>query len=96
MEKLVRDRLTKTIPSKQLRTVKNEAEFLFFAKQKLQEELNELIETDYTDPYEYADVIEVLYLIARLKNITSENLDTARNQKLVGYGAFKDGVVYNK
>ena len=58
-EKLVRDRAKEQYPHDRYRTVEGE-EYYMMLLHKLDEEVDELIESGCTDPAEYADVLTVL------------------------------------
>ena len=53
-----------------------------YLKLKLTEEIDELIESDYKDKDEYADVIQVLKTLARYNNLEWSRIEVARKIKL--------------
>lgn len=93
MEKLVRDKLAKVIPEAMLSICVPKEKFNYL-EDKLKEEIEELQDSNYNDPYEYADVIEVLYAMASFRGISKDNIEAARIQKLEGYGGFETGLIF--
>ncbi|MBO5909966.1 MAG: nucleoside triphosphate pyrophosphohydrolase, partial [Clostridia bacterium] len=87
--KLVRDRIIDIIlangENPVYRTL-NDEEYLKELHKKLFEEANEFIEAD--DPEEMADLLEVLYAIARLKNINMQEVEQIRLNKREKRGGF--------
>ena len=68
-----------------------------YLRDKLQEELMELLESDYMDIEEYVDVLEVLYTMADYFGVLSiEDIESERLKKLETKGNFIAGVVLNK
>ena len=63
-----------------------------YLKEKLTEEISELIESDYKDVNEYADVLEVLMTLARYNNIKWHRVKTARKLKLQERGGFSNKI----
>jgi len=61
--------------------------------EKIQEELGELKESEYTDCNEFADVIEVLYALAKTKGISEKEINIAREFKNDKRGSFDDGLI---
>jgi len=68
-----------------------ETEFLFEAKQKLVEEANEVLDAKSHEELieELADVLEVVYTIAAVENITKEEIENTRVLKNKNKGMFK-------
>ena len=95
MRKLIRDKLDKVIPDNELEFVSG-TQYDEMLRDKLQEELAELIDTQYTDVDEFADVIEVLYALAELNNITKHEIQSKRIEKLYERGGFRKGLVLNR
>jgi len=93
MRKIIRDDLTNVIQEDRYEFVKDKQEHLDMLIQKIDEELLELKESDYTDVDEYADVIEVIVGIAKLKGIPEHCIDTARLIKNADKGMFNNGVI---
>jgi len=61
--------------------------FLLEMEKKLREEVEEYFQTK--SPIELADVIEVIYRISELRNISREELDKIRQEKLEKHGGFE-------
>ena len=57
---------------------------------KLFEEANEFVEND--DPEELADLLEVVYAIAKHKNINMEDVENIRLKKREKRGGFEDKI----
>ena len=94
--KLIRDSLSSVIEPERLRTIKDKDEYTKLLKEKLTEEINELIETDYKSITEYADVIQVLYTMAEhFSDITIPDIERERLEKLMKRGGFSGGLVYS-
>lgn len=60
-------------------------------KEKLQEEINEFIETESLE--ELADIMEVLFAIAKVKGYSEEDLKKEREKKRQLKGGFEHGVI---
>jgi predicted house-cleaning noncanonical NTP pyrophosphatase (MazG superfamily) len=87
--KLVRDKITNII-KKNGETPKcrilSDEEYLEELHKKLFEEANEFVEAD--DPEELADLLEVVYAIAKHKNINMEEVEQIRLNKREKRGGF--------
>ena len=68
----------------------SDEEFLNELHKKLIEEANEFIEED--NPEELADLMEVIYSIAKLKNINLEEVEQVRQNKRNKRGGFEDKI----
>ena len=90
--KLIRDGYNEVITSRRLTKALPE-DHSDWAITKLHEELQELAVTDWSDPEEYADVIEVLYKLMSLRGTTPEEGEQIRLKKLKEFGAFNDGLL---
>ena len=64
-----------------------------YLKEKLTEEIQELIDSDYKDILEYADVIEVLKTLAYYNNIELSRIEVARKIKLYERGGFSNKIL---
>ena len=88
--KLVRDKIIEIIEAKSeiptYETLKDDR-YLSELHKKLFEEANEFCEND--DPEEFADLLEVLYAIAKFKNIDLNEVEKIRKQKAQQRGAFE-------
>ena len=87
--KLVRDKIPEIIEANgdkpTYETLKDDR-YLSELNKKLIEEANEFIEAN--DPEELADLMEVVYAIATLKNIDLNQVEEIRKQKALKRGAF--------
>lgn len=63
-----------------------------YLKEKLEEELNELKQSDFKDIQEYADVFEVLEELALRNNIPILQIMIEKIQKNKDKGRFKNGI----
>ena len=93
-DKAVRDRIPEIIrASGSTCLAKNlsDEEFLPYMERKLGEELSEYHASK--DVTELADIIEVVYRIAELRNITHQELENIRLEKNEERGAFMKNVV---
>ncbi|MBO5394798.1 MAG: nucleoside triphosphate pyrophosphohydrolase [Clostridia bacterium] len=87
--KLVRDRIPQIIEANGEKAeieILDEERFLQELHKKLFEEANEFAEED--SPEELADLMEVIYAIARLRGIDLEEVEKIRQQKAQKRGAF--------
>jgi len=91
MEKLIRDKIPGLDYTKTRTADKKEVDT--FLKMKLQEEIKELEESNYKDLYEYADVLEVLYELARKAKFTPKDIEIARIVKLKERGGFSNKIL---
>ena len=67
-----------------------DSEFLTQLEKKLVEELAEYQESKNVE--ELADILEVIYRISELKGITSDELDSIKNEKAKKRGKFDDNL----
>ncbi len=89
--KLVRDKINQVIEGNNQRAefrYLKEEEYLQELHKKLYEEVNEFVEDD--DKEELADVLEVLYSIAKTKNIDMDEVERIRIAKREKRGGFED------
>ncbi len=87
--KLVRDRIPEIIDKsgKQAKVEKLEdLEYKDHLDKKLGEELQEYLDSDSIE--ELADIIEVIYAIAKYKGVTIQELEAIRSQKAEARGGF--------
>ncbi|MHA1749290.1 MAG: phosphoribosyl-ATP pyrophosphohydrolase [Promethearchaeota archaeon] len=91
--KAVRDKIpeiiTKSGSKPQYRILDNE-KFLPYLEKKLHEELEEYDASKSI--IELADLIEVIYRIAELRNVTVEELELIRNEKRIEKGGFDKNI----
>ena len=91
--KLVRDKIIDIIKSNgetPIYHTLNDDDYLDELHKKLIEEANEFIEND--DPEELADLMEVVYAIAKLKNINIDEVEKIRIQKREKRGGFENKI----
>ena len=91
--KLVRNRIIDIIRAngeKPIYHILNNEEYLAELHKKLFEEANEFVEAD--DPEELADLLEVVYSIAKHKNINMEEVEDIRLKKREKRGGFEDKI----
>lgn len=93
IDKLIRDNYDTIIESDRLEIIDDEKTKFTLYKNKINEELNELKQTNFEDVYEYADVIETIFAMANFKGITVEQIEIARLKKLEEKGGFKKCLV---
>jgi predicted house-cleaning noncanonical NTP pyrophosphatase (MazG superfamily) len=92
MPKLIRDSYEGIIDEDKLRKVSDE-EALEFAVEKIDEELLELKASKFEDIYEFADLIEVLYTVARLKGFDQRDVAKAIYKKNSDKGSFFNNLI---
>jgi len=90
MKKLIRDHIEGT---EKIRYKVKDDEVLDLLKNKLIEEVQELIDSDCKDVYEYADVFEVLFEMIIRNKISDLDIKHKGKQKRDQKGAFKENWV---
>lgn len=95
MKKLVRDHYYDIIDNSKLEKLDDIDEIKHYLFKKLHEEVNELVQSDFKDIDEYADVITVLYRLAELNNIQVQDISTAHENKLIKRGGFNLSLLFN-
>jgi len=96
-KKLVRDKVPEIAEQKGMileTYICDDQEYAKRLKAKLQEEVDEFLESDSLQ--ELADILEIVYALAKYKKITEEALDSIREKKLQTHGAFKKKIVLIK
>lgn len=91
--KLVRDKIVKIIEEngeKPIYHTLTDEEYLVELHKKLFEEANEFVEAD--DKEELADLLEVVYAIAKYKNIDMEEVEKIRLKKREKRGGFENKI----
>ncbi len=92
-DKAIRDKIPEIIQkdgfSCNVETMSDE-EFLVEMEKKLSEEVAEY--QNDKNPEELADILEVIYRIAKLKGISKEQLEKIRFDKVEKKGAFEDNL----
>ncbi|NLK01267.1 MAG: nucleoside triphosphate pyrophosphohydrolase [Clostridia bacterium] len=92
--KLVRDRIPEIIQAsgkKAIVRTADDEEYNSFLRQKLQEEVDEFIESG--DPEELADILEVITALAETYDQSFDILQDAADNKRKARGGFKDRVI---
>jgi predicted house-cleaning noncanonical NTP pyrophosphatase (MazG superfamily) len=84
MGKLVRDRIPELFGGRS--GVLDKEDFRAALRSKLREEVDEYLESG--EVLELADVLEVVYALARLDGVDTEPLETLRRQKAEERGTF--------
>ena len=88
--KVIRDKIPEIIKdsgySCNVKTLSDE-EFLLEIEKKLSEEVSEY--QNDKNPEELADILEVIYRIAKLRGITKEELEKIRDKKVEERGSFE-------
>ena len=91
--KAIRDKIPEIIEESgkncNVKKLKN-SEFLVELEKKLVEELSEYQKSKNVE--ELADILEVIYRISELKGITSDELDSIKNEKAKKCGKFDDNL----
>lgn len=92
MAKLIRDGYQEIIPEERWFKV-SDGQALEYAIEKIEEELFELKASKFEDIYEFADLIEVLYTVARLKGFSQKDVAKAIYSKNTDKGSFYENVI---
>ena len=92
--KLIRDSIPGMPDDKWVEIPKNEVPM--YLKAKLNEEIKELKDSNYKDLNEFADVLEVLYSLAKLQKFRPKDIEIARSIKLKERGGFTNKVLINR
>lgn len=90
-QKLVRDRIPE-IYGLQKRHIAGDSEFLEELRKKLSEETQEFLESGEIE--ELADILEVVYALAELKDVSPQKLEEMRKAKAEKRGAFKKRLIW--
>ena len=91
MKKLIRDHIP-GIPDYTWYEETDKKILYGYLKDKLNEEIKELQDSDFTDIKEYADVLEVLMALSRFKKIKWSDIEIARRIKFVERGGFSNKI----
>jgi len=92
--KLVRDKIPVILEEKgsKIKTyVCDDQEYFKRLREKLLEEVNEFLEDGAVE--ELADILEVVYALAKVKNISKEDLEKIRREKEEKRGAFNEKII---
>jgi predicted house-cleaning noncanonical NTP pyrophosphatase (MazG superfamily) len=95
--KLVRDRIPEIITNKgaiPITHIADNQEFIEKLEEKLQEEVNEFLESKNTE--ELADILEVVHAICKTKNVSIEDLEKIRKLKAEERGAFAKKIILER
>ena len=95
--KLVRDKIPEIINNdnkKAITRILNNEEYLNELNKKLKEEVSEYFEDNNVE--ELADIVEVIYGILDSKNVSIEDFEKVRLEKVNKRGAFKQRVFLEK
>jgi predicted house-cleaning noncanonical NTP pyrophosphatase (MazG superfamily) len=95
MKKLVRDHYYDIIDHNRLEKLTDVDETKHYLYRKLHEEINELVESDFKDIEEYADIITVLYRLASLNNIHKKDIEESYEEKIIKLGGFKLNLLFD-
>jgi predicted house-cleaning noncanonical NTP pyrophosphatase (MazG superfamily) len=96
-KKLVRDKIPQIILKKGKLPTTHTAtkqEYRDQLKQKLQEETNEFITSEKIE--ELADLLEVIYALAKAKKTTPKQLESLRQKKAKARGAFTKQIILDE
>ncbi len=95
--KLVRDKIPGIIKADSftpIAHIANDEEFREKLLEKIAEEVDEFKENE--DPEELADILEVVYALASLQNISPEDLEKIRAEKAKKRGVFTEKIILEK
>ena len=96
-DKLIRDKIPEIIKGDNKEAVTRIAdneEYLQKLKEKLEEEVNELLSSDENnETQEIADILEVLYAICDARGISRQKIEEIRSQKAKERGGFKQRII---
>jgi len=94
MPKLIRDGYINTIPAERL-DIKNKSneEKLELILDKFKEEAMEFIASNQRDPYELADLMQVVIDWGVMNGLSEETLQHVRKKKELTHGGFKKFIV---
>lgn len=94
--KLVRDKYIDIIKNRPMTKEQDIYNRFLLLENKVNEELKELADTDYTSVEEFADLYEVLDAMRKAKGISKKAIGDARKMKADLYGKFDEFVVLGK
>ena len=95
--KLVRDKIPEIIAKDNrnpITTILNNNDYIIELNRKIQEEMKEYLESGEIE--ELADIVEVIYGILDAKNISIEEFENIRKEKVKKRGAFKEKIFLKK
>ena len=91
MKKLIRDHIPGVTSDMYIEVDKKTA-YEYLVK-KLDEEIQELKDSDFKDVNEYGDVLEILYSIAKYNKLTQKDIEVARSIKFKERGGFSNKIL---
>lgn len=94
MIKLIRDKYEETIPPEKLMKCRSEKQFVMLLYSKLFEEIRELAGSDFKDPNEYADILEILRTLAKVHNVDWKDVRIAKDLKKAKRGGFDKQLIF--
>ncbi|MCK9272401.1 nucleoside triphosphate pyrophosphohydrolase [Candidatus Gracilibacteria bacterium] len=97
--KLIRDKIPEIMEGKGVKFsshIANNEEYWLKLKEKLQEEVAEVLEDDSVLIEELADTLEVIYAICDFKGISREDLENLRKEKQEKRGGFRDKIILDE
>jgi predicted house-cleaning noncanonical NTP pyrophosphatase (MazG superfamily) len=95
--KLVRDRIPEIIErngDKAITHVADDGEYQNKLREKLKEEVNEFVKDG--NEKELVDILEVVYAIGELKNISKDKFESLRKTKAEERGGFKKRIILDE
>lgn len=92
IKKIIRDKLVHVIDDKDLVKTTHPNIINKYLVEKVQEELQEIVDSDLQDIEEYADLIQVVIDLARNNGITAKEIEEARIDKQYQKGGFRKGI----
>lgn len=93
-EKLVRDNNIDHYPKDKFRIASEGEDLRELLLDKFEEEFAEVEDAKYKDPYEYADLIEVIFALAKAHGVQEEEIIHAGIEKRERKGAFNRKLVW--
>ena len=95
--KLIRDKIPEIITAKGEKAeihIADDEEFLVKAKEKINEEVSEFLESGQVE--ELADLLEITYAVARALGTTEDELNKIRQEKLIKKGGFSKKIILER
>lgn len=95
--KLVRDKIPNIIKENgdvPITHIADDQEYQNKLLEKLQEEVNEYLEDN--NPEELADILEVIYTLSKIHDISIQELNVIRNSKLEKRGGFDQRIILDE
>jgi len=92
-KKLIRDEVAKGLPSYKVATIESQDELNQLYVMKVKEELAEVVNSDFKDITEFADLLHVVVCFSRANGHPLENLLSAMSVKQRERGLFSNKVL---